>query len=78
MLVLFFANTVSVFTTAVLIAILTIAILAFRRRLAISKWGRMLLLLILIGTAASATSAMRDSYGAEGALFPMDGMITLL
>ena len=78
MLTLFFANPVSVVTTAVLIAILMIAILAFRRRLAISKWGRLLLLLILIGTAASATSAMRDSYGAEGALFPMDGMITFL
>ena len=78
MLTLFFANPVSVVTTAVLIAILMIAILAFRRRTAISKWGSLLLLLILIGTAASETSAMRDSYGMEGALFPMDRMITLL
>jgi hypothetical protein len=78
MLTLFFANPVSVVTTLVLVAILTILILTFLRRSAISNWGRLLALIILIGTAASATSAARDGYAMEGALFPVDGAITLI
>ena len=78
MLALFFANAISVVTTAVLIAILAFAFTAYFKRASVQKWGRLLLVLILIGTAASATSAVRDSYAAPGALFPMDGAITLL
>lgn len=78
MLALFFASPISVVTTAVLVAILAFAFTAYFKRASVKKWGRLLLVLILIGTAASAASAMRDSYAAAGALFPMDGAITLL
>jgi hypothetical protein len=78
MLALFFSNPISGVTTFVLAAILAFAVIAFARRASVQKWGRLLLLLILIGTAASATSAARDGYAMAGALFPMDGAITLL
>lgn len=78
MLALFFANPISVVTTAVLVAILAFAITAYFKRASVQKWGRLLLVLILIGTAASATSAVRDSYAAEGALFAMDAAQSLV
>lgn len=78
MLALFFGNPISAVTTAVLAAIFAFVILAFAKRSTIEKWGRLLVLLILIGVAASATSAARDGYATQGALFPMDGAISLL
>ncbi len=78
MLKLFFANPISVVTTAVLVIILAFAFTAYMKRASVQKWGRLLLVLILIGTAASATSAVRDGYAAAGALFAMDGAITLI
>ena len=75
---LFIASPISVVTTAVLIAILAFAAIAYYKRASVRKWGRLLLVLILIGTAASATSAVRDGYGAAGALFSMDGAQSLI
>lgn len=78
MLALFFGSPIAVVTTAVLLAIVAIALAAFYKRASVHKWGRLLLAIILIGTAASATSAMRDQYASAQALFPMDGVITLV
>jgi hypothetical protein len=78
MLALYFGNIPAVLTTLFLLAILLIVLLAVQRRVGIAKWGRLTALIILIGTAVSALSAVRDGYGAQQALFPMDGAQSLI
>lgn len=66
---LFFGSVMSVITTVFVLALLAFAVVAFVRRGDIGKWGRLILIFILAGTAVSAFSATRDAYMTEKALF---------
>ena len=71
MLKLFFGDAMSVITTIFVLFMLAFIVYAFVKRGRITKWGRLILLFILVGTAISALSATRDAFAMEGAVFAM-------
>ena len=71
MLKLFFGDVMSVVTTVFVLALLAFAILALKNRNRITKWGRLILVFILVGTAISAFSATRDAFAMDNAVFAM-------
>jgi hypothetical protein len=73
MIRLYFGDLPATLTTAILLILLAAIGVSFARRRTIAKWGRIVLVLILVGTAASMLSAMRDAYMMEGAAFAADG-----
>jgi len=75
---LYFGSFAATLNTLLLLIILILVLLAARKRASIARWGRLMALIVLIGTFVSAMSAMRDGYGAAGALFPMDGAQSLV
>ena len=62
MLKLFPGDLFSVTTTILVIVMVVSITLAIKNRYKILKWGRLIAVFILVGTAISGTSAMRDSY----------------
>jgi uncharacterized membrane protein len=78
MLHLFFGSVMSVITTVFVLALLAFAVIAFKKRGDIGRWGRLILIFILAGTAVSAFSATRDAYMMENALFAPDGLQSLV
>jgi peptidoglycan/LPS O-acetylase OafA/YrhL len=44
----------------------------------IHRWGRPILLLIVVGTAISGIAAVRDAYMMENALFATEGMQSMI
>ena len=71
---LYFANVVSVLTILLVIATIVFAALAIRNGAKITKWGRLIALFIIVGTAISALSATRDAYAMDNAVFAMDSL----
>jgi hypothetical protein len=69
MLTLFFGDLFSILTTLLVLGLLVFIALTIKNRGTITKWGRLILIFILAGTAVSAFSATRDAYMMEGALF---------
>lgn len=74
MLNLYFGNLFSVLTIVFVAAIILFIVLTLKNRNIVKKWGKLIWLFILVGTAISAFSAIRDSYAAPGALFAMDSI----
>lgn len=74
MLKLYFGDTMSVITTFFVLAMLAFIVTAFIKRGTITKWGRLILLFILVGTVISAFSATRDRFASDGAVFAMFGL----
>lgn len=72
MIELYFGNTVSMLTSALVLAMLALIVYALSRRGRIEKWGRLILLFVLAGTAVSALAATRDAYATPSALFAME------
>jgi hypothetical protein len=71
---LFFGDVMSVVTTVFVLAMFAFIVLAFINRGRITKWGRLILIFILAGTAISAFSATRDAFAMENAVFAMFGL----
>lgn len=74
---MYFGSLFAILTTALVAAMIIFIALAVRNRTRIPKWGKWIALFVAAGTAVSAISAMRDNYGAAGALFAMDGLQSL-
>ena len=74
MLKLFFCDLFSVLTTVFILGMVVFIALASMQRHKIKKWGRLILIFILVGTAISGLSAMRDAYMTEDALFSVNSM----
>ena len=69
MLILYFGSVISILTTVFIFALLTLVAVSIIKRKKISRWGRLILIFILTGTAVSAFSATRDAYMMENSLF---------
>lgn len=74
---LYFGGIVSGLTTSLVVGMLVFIIIAVKRRGSIEKWGRLIALFIVTGTAISALSATRDAFAAPGALFALDSIQSL-
>ena len=75
---LFFGDVISVLTTAFVLAMLVFIVLTYKNRANIDKWGRRILLFILVGTAISALSATRDGFATASAMFAMMSIQSLI
>ena len=75
---LYFGNLFSILTTALVVIMLVFITISFSTRKRILHWGWRILLFILIGTAISGLSAMRDAYMSETALFAPESMQSLV
>jgi len=78
MTLLLFGNLFSILTFASVAALVVFIALAVKNRDRIHTWGRLLLLFILIGTAVSAFSALRDGYATKSALFEMHSIQSIV
>ena len=74
MITLFAGDIISILTTTLVLAMLAFIFVSFTKRRNIQKWGRLILILVLVGTAISGLSATRDAYMMDGALFAPDSM----
>ena len=74
MIYLFFGDLFSVLTTLFVFGMLAFIILSMLHRHRIEEWGRRILAFIMVGTAVSAFSAMRDGFMAESAVFSASGI----
>lgn len=75
---LFFGDVISILTTVFVLAMLAFVVITFKNRGTISKWGRRILIFILVGTAISALSATRDAYMMESAVFSVRSIQSML
>jgi len=71
---LFFGNIFALLTTVLVLILLAFIGLTLVRRNQIKKWGWLILIIILAGTAVSALCAMRDAYMTKSALFSINSM----
>lgn len=71
MLNLFFGNITSTLTSIIVLLLLLLIVTAFIKHKKIDKWGKLILVLILAGTAVSGLSATRDAFMTETALFSL-------
>lgn len=74
MLNLFFGNAFSTLTTAAILAMFAFMTIALMKRNQIQKWGRLILLFVVVGTAISGLSAMRDAYMTAQAVFSVSSL----
>lgn len=75
---LFFGDLFSTLTTALVLIMLTFVTISFIKRKRIQHWGWLILMFILIGTAISGLSAIRDVYMTETALFAPEGIQSMV
>jgi uncharacterized membrane protein len=75
---LFFGDPISLTTTLAVLAVLGIIALSFMKNRQITKWGRLILVVILIGTAISGLSATRDAYMTSEAMFAVESLQSTL
>ncbi|MHB1483821.1 MAG: hypothetical protein ACYCYI_04070 [Saccharofermentanales bacterium] len=66
---LYLANTISVITILLILGMLAFIVYAIKNGTYIFKWGRLIVLLIVVGIAISALSAVRDAYMMPDAVF---------
>jgi hypothetical protein len=71
---LYFANGISVVTIILVLGVAVMAALALKNGAKITKWGRLIALFIVVGTAISALSATRDAYATQQAVFAMTSL----
>lgn len=75
---LYFANPISLLTIAAVLAVLAFIAVALVRRKDVRHWGRLVLVLVLAGTAISGLSATRDAYMTADALFAVESLQSTL
>lgn len=75
---LFFNDVYSLLTAVFVVGMVIFIVLTIRSHSSISKWGRLVALFILVGTAISALSAMRDGYATDNAVFLMSGLQSMI
>ncbi len=71
MLKLYFGDLFSVLTFIFVVFMLVFIVLTIKNRDSYQKWGRLMILFIVVGIAISGLSAMRDGYATANALFSM-------
>lgn len=71
MLGLYFGDVISVVTILLVVGLAVMAVLALKNGAKVTKWGRLIALFIVLGTAISALSATRDAYATQQAVFAM-------
>ena len=71
---LYFGSVVSVLTTVFVLALMALLVLSVTQRGQIQKWGRRILVFVLVGTAISGLSATRDAYMMSGAVFSVSSL----
>jgi len=71
---LFFGDLFSTLTTVLVLIVLVYAITTVMSREKIQHWGRRVFIFILLGTAISGLSAIRDAYMTDAALFAPEGL----
>jgi hypothetical protein len=71
---LYFRDAVSVLTLVLILGMIVMAVLALKNGTKVTKWGRLIALFIVVGTAVSALSATRDAYATSQAVFAMDSL----
>jgi len=75
---LFFGDPISLTITLAVLAVFAIIALSFIKNKQITKWGRLVLVVILIGTAISGLSATRDAYMTSDAMFAVESIQSTL
>jgi hypothetical protein len=78
MITLYFKDMISILTTIFVLAVLTLITVSMIRRKSIEKWGRLILIIVLAGTAISGLSATRDAYMMQNALFSAGSFQSIL
>ncbi len=71
---LFFGDTISVLTTVAVLGTLALIAISFKNSREIKSWGRLILILIIVGTAISGLAAMRDAYMTAQAAFSVSSL----
>jgi len=66
---LFFGDLFSAITTVFVLGMFIFIVVTLMQHHKIEKWGKLILIFILVGTAVSGLSAMRDAYMTDNALF---------
>lgn len=69
-----FGSIFSLLTFVFVLGLVVLMVIAIQKRNHITKWGRLIGLFIMVGTAISAFAAMRDAYATPDALFSMTSM----
>jgi hypothetical protein len=78
MLGLYFGNVVAILTTVFVLALMALVVLSVTQHSQISKWGRRILVFVLVGTAISGLSATRDAYMMENAMFTVSSLQSIM
>lgn len=69
MIQLYFKDAITSITTVLVLGLLLFAGGLILKRQKVQKWGKFILIFIVLGTAVSGLSAARDLYMMDGALF---------
>lgn len=69
MIQLYFKDAVTTITTVLVLGLILLAGGLILKRQKVQKWGKFILIFIVLGTAVSGLSATRDLYMMDGALF---------
>jgi len=69
MIQLYFKDAVTTITTVLVLGLILLAGGLILKRQKVQKWGKFILIFIVLGTAVSGLSAARDLYMMDGALF---------
>jgi hypothetical protein len=75
---LFFGDLFSILTAVAVLGMLAIIALTIVNRNKIEKWGWLIFLFIIVGTAISGLAAMRDAYMTAQATFSVSSMQSTL
>lgn len=74
MINLFFSNAFSSLTTMSILGMVALITIAFTKKDRIQKWGRLIFLFVLVGTAISGMAAFRDAYMTDQAVFSVSSL----
>ena len=69
MLTLYFGDLISILTTAFVLALTALIVVSAVKRRKINKWGWLILVFVIFGTAVSGLSATRDAFMMDHAVF---------
>ncbi len=78
MLNLYFGNVYAVLALVLVLGLSVFAVFTIKSRNSIVKWEGRIWLFLLLGTALSALSAIRDGFAASNALFVMNSLQAIL
>lgn len=75
---LFFGNLSAALTTVAVLIMLALIAVSFIKQKGIDKWGRRILIIVLVGTAISGLSATRDAFMTENAMFAVNSFQSIV